>query len=119
MYTFGDRSTARLKTLHPDLQRVLRSAIKKIDFSIIYGFRGEREQDEAFAGGFSHLKWPNSTHNRIPSDGVDVAPFPIKWDDIPRFCKVCAVIMNEAVKMGVKLRWGGEWSDWGHLERVD
>jgi len=118
-HNFGERSTMFLKTLHPDLQRVLRASIRRIDFSIICGFRGETEQNKAFAGGFSHLKWPESTHNRVPSDGVDVAPHPLDWSNVVRFCKVAAVIINEAGKMGIILRWGGAWGDWGHLERVE
>jgi len=121
MPDFGSKSTERLLTLHPDNQRVLRRAIIITDFSITYGYRDEDAQMEAYLGGFSNKQWGESTHNVMPSDGFDLAPYPIRWDDVDRFCYLAGVVMAVGHEMGVRLRWGGWWDkpkDYGHFERL-
>lgn len=118
---YGSSSKKRLETLHPDNQKVLTRALVIMDHSIICGHRGEKDQNKAFEDGFSQLKWPDSSHNAVPSNGFDVAPFPIRWDDINRFCELAGVILAIAHEMGIKLKWGGHWprfKDYGHFERV-
>ncbi len=75
MYTFSDKSEAALATMHPDLQRVFRTAIQIKDFAVIEGHRGEGAQHAAFVSGASKVDWPLGKHNKIPSDAGDVRPF--------------------------------------------
>lgn len=110
MPTLGKRSLEHFATLHPDLQRVVEEAIKVTDFTVLVGHRGEAEQNAAFAAGKSKLKWPKSAHNTLPSDAVDLAPYPIDWSDRERFCYLAGVVMACAARIGVKLRWGGDWN---------
>ena len=129
MASFGPASQRRLSTLHPDLQDILEEVVKFFDFTVISGHRGRDEQDEAFATGHSKKRWPESKHNTEPSDGVDIAPFPIDWADARRFCYLAGFVMAKAKQMGIRLRWGGDWdmdtevkdhrfSDLGHFERI-
>ncbi len=129
MPKFGRRSTLRLDTCHPDIQKVCNAAIKFMDFSIIVGERNEEQQTAAFLAGNSQVEYPNSTHNKTPSEGIDVAPFPIAWDDRERFTLLAGVILGMAFLMGIELRWGGDWNqdtevednrfdDLGHFELV-
>jgi peptidoglycan L-alanyl-D-glutamate endopeptidase CwlK len=130
MAEFGEQSRSRLYTLHPELQAVLNVMIKKFDFKIISGHRGEEEQNALFNARpqRSKKKWPESKHNTEPSDGVDIAPFPIDWTDSRRFCYLAGRVMETADRLGIRLRWGGDWdmdteikdhrfSDLGHFER--
>ncbi len=109
----------------------MNEAIKFIDFTIIYGIRNEADQTAAFEARpqRSKVPWPNSTHNTDPSEGIDVAPFPIAWDDRERFTLLAGVILMCAFMMGITLRWGGDWDrdtevkdnrfdDLGHFELV-
>ncbi len=110
MPEFGSRSEARLATCHPDLQRVVRTAIEYgPDFSVLCGHRTREEQERCCREGRSQLPWPRSLHNRQPSLAVDIAPWPIDWDDLPRFIFLAGYIMATAHRLGVELRWGGDW----------
>ena len=127
MPSFGARSESRIATLHPQLALVLRDAIEVYDFAVICGFRDKAAQDEAFASGHSKKRYPDSIHNTSPSWAVDVAPWPIDWNDDLAFARLFGIIEACAHKRGVKLRWGGDWDsdgesndqsfmDIGHLE---
>lgn len=127
MPKFSDISRKRLDTCDPRLIKICEAAIQRMNFSVICGHRGQKEQDEAFRMGHSKLKWPASKHNKMPSLAVDLAPFPIDWNDIGRFIHLSEIILDEAKKAGVKVRWGADWNrngkwqdekfrDWPHFE---
>lgn len=115
--TFGKRSLDNLATCHPDLQRVARRALAltKQDFTIIQGHRDKAGQDAAFKAGNTKVRFPNSAHNQQPSCALDVIPYPFKgWNDkdIHAELKEVAEAFFEAAKLeGVKIRWGGNWSN--------
>jgi hypothetical protein len=109
VYSFGKASLKRLETLHPDLQTLLNEVIKYYDFSIIEGHRGEARQNELFAQGLSQLQWPHSKHNGFPSCAVDIAPYPIDWEDTERFCHFMGYVQCLADQLGIAIRWGGDW----------
>jgi hypothetical protein len=110
MPSFGRHSESRLRTCHPDLQRVMRAAIATgPDFSILCGHRGKIEQDAAVAAGLSKTPFPTSKHNAEPSLAVDIAPYPIDWSDQGRFVELAHHVLAVAAEMGVSLRWGGDW----------
>lgn len=115
MPTFSEASKKQLETLHPDLQRVLMLAIKHFDFTIVEGHRGQKAQDEAFAKGLSKVKWPNGNHNTLPSQAVDLAPYPIDWSNkakaLERFVFMAGVVTTCAEMLGIPIRWGGDWND--------
>lgn len=112
MPSFGEDSTQKLNTLVKPLQDLLLEVIKTYDCKIICGFRGEKEQNEAFEKGYSQKKWPQSNHNIYPSRAVDVAPYNngIKWDDIDSFNHFAGYVRGIAAQMGIKIRWGGDWN---------
>lgn len=113
MPRFSKASEAQLATLHPDLRRVLREAIRFIDFTIVEGHRGKAAQDAAYAKGNSQVKWPKGNHNSFPSRAVDVTPYPVDWSDTAaqaeRLCYLAGHIRGIAFTLGVRLRWGGDW----------
>jgi len=88
---------------------VFNEVIKTFDCSILQGFRPQHLQDAAFRAGRSKLKWPQSMHNRMPSMAVDVAPYPIDWDDHSRFYFFSGYVLGIAQILGVGLMWGGDW----------
>lgn len=133
MPKFGSASRTQLATCHPKLQEVMNEAIKFIDFTVLEGFRGKEAQNAAYAAGNSQKKWPNGNHNRNPSTACDVTPFPADWSDKAvaheRFVYLAGYIMATAERMGIPLRWGGDWNmnddtrdenfrDYGHFELV-
>lgn len=109
MYKFSSKSKAQLLTCHPELQRLFREVIKGYDCTIIQGHRGKEEQDEYFRTGKSKLEWPLSKHNKNPSLGVDVAPYPIDWNDLNRFYHFGGYVKGVADQLDINIRWGGDW----------
>lgn len=135
MKEFGAASKIQFDTLHPKLQAVLLDALQYYDFSIIEGHRGEEAQNKAYQTGRSKLPWPKGNHNKKPSTAADCAPYPIDWSDKPdsirRFCYMAGFIMSSARRLGIPLRWGGDWDhdddlrdegsfrDWPHFELLN
>lgn len=115
MPRFGQRSTLQLDTCHPDIQRVLNEAIKIFDFSVICGTRGKGAQTLAFKTGKTKLEYPKSKHNKTPSEAVDLAPWPIDWNNPSSFKFLAGHILGIAHMMLKEkqithsFRWGGDW----------
>ena len=134
MPKFGKRSIERLDTCHPDIVKVMMMAIKRFDFTVLYGHRTKEEQFELFRQGRDLVagKWVKtgktvtnldgknkvSEHNYKPSRAIDIAPYPIDWNDIGRFKEMAKIVLEEAEKLGIKLTWGGNWTmrDYPHFE---
>lgn len=119
-YSFGARSIQRLETCHPAIRAVMSRAIEltPFDFTIVAGWRGETEQNEAYENGRSKLRWPQSKHN-VTVDGqpmsraVDIAPWidgRINWSDRALFAVLAGVVFAAAAERNVAIRWGGNWS---------
>jgi peptidoglycan LD-endopeptidase CwlK len=118
MPKFSERSLQQLNTCCHELQDICNEAIKEMDFTVICGHRGEKEQNEAFERGASKLKYPNSKHNTNPSIAVDIAPYPIKWTDKKRFIELSKIMKRIAKEKNIELVWGGDWKmqDLVHFE---
>ena len=110
MARFGKSSKRRLATCHEDLQEIFNEVIKYFDCSVLCGHRGEEDQNKAFESGHSKVKWPKGRHNHNPSIAVDVAPYPIDWDDRERMTYFAGMVMGIEKAKGIGLRWGGDWN---------
>lgn len=106
---FSNKSISQLVTCDADLQRLFREVLKGYDCTIIQGFRGKEEQDEYFRTGKSKVQYPNGKHNQSPSLAVDVAPYPVDWNNTKRFYHFAGYVLAVADMMGIKIRWGGDW----------
>ena len=115
MPRYGKRSTKNLNQAEIDLQIVFNEVIKYFDCSIICGHRGKAAQTKAFKEKRSKVQWPNSRHNKIPSEAVDAVPYPIDWKDVNRMrffaghVVMCANMLYEAGKIKHRIRTGFDW----------
>ena len=109
MPKFGRTSRKRLESCHEDIQYIFNEVVKHYDCSIVCGYRGKKEQNEAYSKGNSKVKYPNGRHNKLPSIAVDVAPYPIDWADEGRFILFAGFVLGVASQKGISLRWGGDW----------
>jgi peptidoglycan LD-endopeptidase CwlK len=109
MPEFGRSSRKNLATAHPDLQRLFNEVIKEFDCSVICGHRGKADQDKAVANGKSDAKWPTGKHNKIPSLACDVVPYPVDFDDIPRFYVMANIVKATAKRLNIRVKWGGDF----------
>lgn len=112
-------SDKTLSTCDERLQVLFRSVIEEADFTVICGYRGEKEQNEAFDRGNSKLRFPKSNHNVTPSLAVDVAPYPIDWTDEKGFQDFAKVVKAHAQKLGIEVSWGGDWKSFKDLPHYE
>ena len=130
MYKFSKRSLDKLDTCDYRLRAICKEAILLLDFSVLDGHRTKDNQDKAVADGKSKVEYPNSKHNSLPSLAIDIAPYPIDWDDRERFTLLAGLIIGIASQKGYVVRWGGAWNglstmnknrfdDLVHFELVD
>lgn len=120
MHYFGKTSKKKLLECHPDLQRLFNEVIKHLNCAVITGHRGEQEQNQAFWENHSLFEYPQSKHNNIPSLASDVVPWfhirpHIRWDNRDRFYCFGGFVLGIAAKMGINIRWGGDWDQDGNL----
>lgn len=125
MPKFSNASKQRLATCHEDIRTVCNELIKYIDFSVICGHRGKADQNKAYKEGKSKLQFPKSAHNALPSNAVDITPYPLDWNDIGSFKELhgAFVVVAEKLKEEGKIKssfvWGGNWKklkDYPHYE---
>lgn len=114
----GQRSIDRLNTVHPDLQKVIYKAFESMPFdvTVLEGVRSVEQQKANVAKGVSQTM--NSKHLKQAdgySHAVDIAPYPVDWNNKSRFNQQAEIVMNAAKELGIKVRWGGDWNrngDW-------
>lgn len=109
MYKYSNKSKNNLSQCHPDLQLLFNEVICFIDCTVMCGHRSEEDQNKVYNSGNSKVKFPNSKHNSNPSMAVDVAPYPIDWDDTGRFYVFAGYVLLMADLLDIKIRWGGDW----------
>ena len=110
MPRFSKRSTVKLLSCDEQLIVLFNEVIKTYDCSILCGHRGEQAQNEAFKNNRSSLAWPESKHNLYPSIAVDVAPYPINWNDSGRFYMFAGYVKRIAEELNISIRYGGDWN---------
>ena len=111
MPRFGKRSMQRLNTCDEDLIALFKEVVKYFDCSVLEGYRGEEKQNKYFNEGKSKLKYPKGRHNRKPSNAVDVVPYPVDWNDREQMTYFAGFVKGVAYKMGIPIRWGGDWNN--------
>ena len=125
-FYFSDKSLKKLYKCHPLLVELMLNAIRgsEDDFSIICGFRSDKDQQKAYDNDKSDLEAGESNHNLNPSLAVDIATYPIprtkkEWHDaIPTFKELGDHIQTCAEFLDISISWGGDWDmgDYGHFE---
>lgn len=109
MAKFSDNSKKELRTCDERLQLLMNMLIRKYDVAVIEGHRGKKRQNNLYKEGRSKLEYPNSKHNSDPSLAVDIAPYPIDWEQTNRFYYMAGKVMTYADFLDIPLRWGGDW----------
>ena len=105
---FGERSKKNLKTCDEDLIFLFEEVVKYFDCSVLEGHRGKKLQNKYFKEGKSKLKFPEGNHNKKPSKAIDVAPYPIDWEDRERMTYFAGFVKGMAAALGIPIRWGGD-----------
>lgn len=114
-------SVQRLKSCDPRLIQLMEAVHARQPISVLCGHRTQVEQDAAFFAKKSKVKFPGSKHNATPSLAVDICPIKANWNDKQQFVDLSVIVKEEAVKLGLKIRWGGDFKsffDGPHYELV-
>jgi peptidoglycan L-alanyl-D-glutamate endopeptidase CwlK len=109
MPRFSKSSKEKLDSCDVQLQKVFEEVIKKYDCVVLEGHRSVSRQNELYRQGRSKVRGGKSKHNAKPSLAVDVAPYPVDWNDMNRFYHFAGYVKGVADKLGVELRCGADW----------
>jgi peptidoglycan LD-endopeptidase CwlK len=123
-YQYGRTSRQRMEGVHPILvERAERALSYGILDATILQFGGLRTLDDQklmVARGAS--KTLNSLHRKQSTGyghAIDIAPFPVDWDDLTRFNMWATLMFRAAMEdeYDVPLEWGGHWGwDYPHFQ---
>jgi len=136
MYRFGDRSKNNLQGIHPNLVKVMETAIMNspFDFTVTDGVRTVEQQQALYAKGrivagkivtnADGIK--SKSNHQIKADGfgyaVDLYPYyngSVQLNDVKKLKEIAEHIKKTAEKLGIKIEWGGDWTklkDMPHFE---
>ena len=106
MPRFGKKSRQRLKGVDAELVNVLNEVVKYFDITVIEGLRSQERQNELVAQGKSKTKFGK----HVKGKAVDIAPYPIDWESRDDFHYLGGFVLGVAAKLGVDVRWGGDWN---------
>jgi peptidoglycan LD-endopeptidase CwlK len=119
---WSNRSQLHYDTLHPDLQVMCDTVLVYHDCSILYGHRDKNTQNSLYNDGKSKLKYPQSKHNALPSEAVDLIPYRKGYNPYGNASEArygsyfCGLVLGIADRlyaegeMSMRIRWGGNWS---------
>ena len=83
--------------------------------------RGGRMRPAMIVGNSKTMKSrhiPSSNKSGL-CEAVDIAPYPIDWNDTKRFDKLAEHIKKKAKQLNIPITWGGDWKtlvDMPHYE---
>lgn len=118
--SLSTRSLALLKNAHPQLERLaVAVAAGGTLFRVTCSFRGQADQEKAFATGVSKARWLESPHNYQPSAAIDIAPGidgPIDWLDSGAFERIAWEFGRRAKLLEIPVRLGLDWNGNGKID---
>ncbi|QEG07824.1 L-alanyl-D-glutamate peptidase [Escherichia phage Mangalitsa] len=103
----GQRSLDRLKGVNPSLVAVFKRACETMPFdvTVLEGLRTYERQQELLKQGATKV----SVSRHMSGNALDIAPYPIDWNDLERFQIVAEHMFKAAEELGIVIRWGGTW----------
>lgn len=122
-FKLGLASRKNLEGLHPNLVAVVNRAIQLTtqDFSVTCGVRTLAEQKELYAQGRTKpgqiVTWTLKSRHLPAADGlgraVDLAPYPIDWNNLLKFDAIAKAMFDASKVLGIPIRWGADWDQDG------
>ena len=112
-YSYGDMSLSHLQTCDERLQELMHATLRvsPCDIRILEGHRSIERQKRLFEEGRTKIDGVNkiSQHNHTPSRAVDIAPYPVDWNNAERFYWLAGAVFATANRLQIPIRWGGDW----------
>lgn len=113
VYRFSQKSEERLKTLHPDMARVVRRALgfQVMDFTVLETLRDHARQELMVKNGASKTMDSRHLANRNGlAEAADLLPYPYNvngidvWQDKQRFAVLAGLMYAAAAIENVEIR---------------
>ena len=136
---FGTSSERKLATVDPELVEVPRLVMswQVYDFAIVWGWRSDQQQLDAFLSGNSKKK--DGSLHQVTKDGkpfaqaIDFAPWVdggIPWKDTHAFAVLGGMMIAAGEQLEIPIVYGGDWDmdgtttdqklmDWGHFQKAN
>lgn len=124
MYKFSQRSLNNLMNVDEKLVLICNELIKRIDFTVIEGYRTRERQKELFNKGFSRIDGisKKGKHNYFPSRAVDIIPykkghnpFDGSKESEDMFYELAEQFKKVAKELNIVIVWGGDWESFKDL----
>jgi peptidoglycan L-alanyl-D-glutamate endopeptidase CwlK len=118
MYKFSQRSLNNLKNVDSRLVDICNELIKRVDFTVIEGYRTVERQQELYKQGFSQIDGINKKgkHNYSPSLAIDIIPYEKghnPFDGSKKSEAMFEALAKEfkkvATELDIAVVWGGDW----------
>ena len=106
MPRFSRKSRSKLEGVDARLVLLLEEVVKYFDITVIEGKRSQERQNQLVKEGKSKTKFGK----HVQGMAVDIAPYPIDWNARDDFHYLGGFVLGIACKMGINVRWGGDWS---------
>lgn len=113
-FILGERSLSVLAPAHPNIQRVVRRAIRmtKVDFKVAETLRTLEQQKDNVAKGVSwtmdskHLRQPDGFSHAVDLWAIVNGQVSWAW---PLYYRIAEAMQEASYDEGVPLVWGGCW----------
>lgn len=112
-------SKARLSTCNEPIISAVKYLLQFIDVGVVCGHRGRVAQNEAFANKATKVKFPDSQHNKHPSDAIDLVVYVdgmgyINEKTAPQTYRqyygyIAGILRAYCAEHNLLFRWGGDW----------
>ena len=106
MPRFSRKSRSKLEGVDARLVLLVEEVVKYFDITVIEGKRSQERQNQLVKEGKSKTKFGK----HVQGMAVDIAPYPIDWNARDDFHYLGGFVLGIACKMGINVRWGGDWS---------
>lgn len=119
---YSQSSEEALLTAHPFLRTLFQGLLPLHDHTVVWGYRGEKDQNRLYREGKSTKEWGESKHNiwlgesSPDAPAVDIYPHVDgrmvtgdKKGDAAQLVYFSGIVIGRAESLGIPIRWGGNW----------
>jgi len=108
---YWSKGPKNFESLEADLKGLMIYVGERMEVEPFHGYRDRLEQDELVKKEKSKLNYPNSKHNKWPSQAVDIQIYKngkATWEP-NEYIKLWHLVMFYCMDNEINIRWGGNW----------
>lgn len=118
-FKLSTNSKNKLLTCNPRAQAAVHWLLHFVDVGVADGHRNEAKQNQHFTNGASQKQWPDSKHNKYPSNAFDLYAYVAGIGGImdrtksarcnEYYARIAGLLESKCAVEGWYFRWGGNW----------